>query len=519
MTDGLVRLHISPFAPDLLHSILPSFSAGLAKNVSYHSLQTFPENNYGYVELPRMEGDKLKKKLNGSILKSKKIHVEEARPCKGRHDIVEASEAEQALLVKKKKSRIEKRGDREHDTIQGYEISPDRKVKRGWTEPKKNKAGKSRMSVSEATSSRYTEKEELLFRAKVPPNKVELGKEERKTKSKRSREVIVHEFEKSTMQPTFLRAHDGSSKAPKATQYVDGRGWVDENGVVIEHEDRRITEKKRRLSFDAKHKPRESKVVRLQSPQSEATSTSGANSSQEEDFNTSKAQTQPSAAADIPKQPFPIPHEAEETSSEGYTSGSALRLASRASSSTPEQSEATSVEETRTPRAGTPVIATTKAVHPLETLFKRPVNTAIKDIAKPTLEVQTSFNFFEPDEETTVMPDTPFNSQDLRSRGIRSAAPTPDTAAPARSSTLRFGRSSSLSDESCDNNEEIENIREGKAAPHAEVTQDERHQQSDFAKWFWENRGENNRAWKRRRREVMKEERQREIRQRGRRVG
>ena len=31
--------------------------------------------------------------------------------------------------------------------------------------------------------------------------------------------------------------------------------------------------------------------------------------------------------------------------------------------------------------------------------------------------------------------------------------------------------------------------------------------QSDFAKWFWEHRGETNRAWKRRRREAAKEKR------------
>lgn len=34
--------------------------------------------------------------------------------------------------------------------------------------------------------------------------------------------------------------------------------------------------------------------------------------------------------------------------------------------------------------------------------------------------------------------------------------------------------------------------------------------QSEFEKKFWENRGENNRAWKQRRRTVLKEKRQRE---------
>lgn len=39
--------------------------------------------------------------------------------------------------------------------------------------------------------------------------------------------------------------------------------------------------------------------------------------------------------------------------------------------------------------------------------------------------------------------------------------------------------------------------------------------ETEFAKWFWENRGDNNRAWKKRRREVAKEERQRENRRKG----
>lgn len=38
---------------------------------------------------------------------------------------------------------------------------------------------------------------------------------------------------------------------------------------------------------------------------------------------------------------------------------------------------------------------------------------------------------------------------------------------------------------------------------------------SDFQKWFWENRGEVNRGWKKRRKVVSKEKRQRENRKRG----
>jgi hypothetical protein len=38
---------------------------------------------------------------------------------------------------------------------------------------------------------------------------------------------------------------------------------------------------------------------------------------------------------------------------------------------------------------------------------------------------------------------------------------------------------------------------------------------SEFTKWFWENRGDNNRAWKKRRRDAAKEQRQRENRRKG----
>src|SRR3954447_9464317 len=82
MIDQRIRLHITPLSPNLLNAILPSSIAHLAEAISYHTLDVFPERNYGYLELPSMEAEKLKKKLNGSILKGKKIQVEEARPRK-----------------------------------------------------------------------------------------------------------------------------------------------------------------------------------------------------------------------------------------------------------------------------------------------------------------------------------------------------------------------------------------------------------------------------------------------------
>ena len=73
------RLYISPFTPELLPIVLAPSVLPTASNISFHSLQTFPERNYGFVDLPAMEATKVKKKLHGSILKGSKVKVEEAR--------------------------------------------------------------------------------------------------------------------------------------------------------------------------------------------------------------------------------------------------------------------------------------------------------------------------------------------------------------------------------------------------------------------------------------------------------
>jgi hypothetical protein len=162
-------------------------------------------------------------------------------------------------------------------------------------------------------------------------------------------------------------------------------------------------------------------------------------------------------------------------------------------------------------------------VHPLEAIFKRPSKAASVDIAKPSLEVQTSFSFFEPEPEPgAAMPVTPFNSQELRSRELRSAAPTPDTVAPSR---FNSWDSHGVNDvESEDEEEEAAAaaaatvIRPGAGTPSKAASLGEKGRaESDFAKFFWENRGENNRTWKRRAREAKKEKRQRENRQQSRR--
>jgi hypothetical protein len=182
-----------------------------------------------------------------------------------------------------------------------------------------------------------------------------------------------------------------------------------------------------------------------------------------------------------------------------------------------------------------------KKPHPLETLFKRTPGGSEK---RPT-PIDTSFNFFggadqddsEEDELPTDLmdgPRTPF-TQHVEARYIsRSGAPTPDTAAVHR----RFSFNRGVVDTDFEtgpfpNNEDEEEDEDNKMdllSPVNEANDDEGattngaledtgdKDESPFTKWFWEKRGDNNRTWKRRRKEAVKEKRQRDTRRLGRRI-
>src|SRR6266536_915283 len=190
------RLHITPFNPTLLTTILPPSILPNARNISYHTVQTFPERAYGYVDLPTMDADKIKKKLNGSILKGTKVKIDEARPQKE----IKIEELEEP---KPKKERGKKR---KRDEIPAADIG-ERHVKRGWNTPaakvgkeKKDKEGKT------VVKSKYTTGPECLFKTVLPPN------------------VSGNVSAKDTK----------PAKKKVAAEYVEGKGWVDEDGNVLE---------------------------------------------------------------------------------------------------------------------------------------------------------------------------------------------------------------------------------------------------------------------------------------------
>lgn len=493
MKEECTRLHITPFNPDLLPVILGPSLLASAANISFNTIQTFPENNYGYLDLPVMDAEKVKKKVNGAILKGKKIKVEEARPRKRRRveDLAE-EKAPTEGTTEEKKAKKSKKEKKEHNVIPGHELPTDRRIKRGWTEANKTKPAKTRKGETKVLASKYSDKDELIFRTKLPENRSDRqdhAKERGNTKQRKDGHV-VHEFARSTKQPSFLRQEVGLGIKGNL-EYTEGQGWVNEAGEIVEQESNRVSRQRETASAASRSKPPATKIS--QPPPSPSSSSA-------EDDDLASQSSRENVAR-------PINEEDDETSSSGSSSES--------ESDRPEDANENQMDENDTEETGDPV---EDEVHPLEALFKKPKKPTSQDIAKPSLEVSTSFSFFEPQDEDEIdkeprIPGTPFSSQDIRARGLRSAAPTPDTAYPSRFNS--YGSTGLPGDEVDEDDDDNGNLvkasssKKGRDSTNAPSDTPSRNP-SEFERKFWENRGENNRAWKQRRRTVLKEKRQRE---------
>ena len=455
-----------------------------------------------------MDAEKIKKKLNGSILKGNKMRVEEAK--KDDKPDLQSPEADGAAeneeIPKLRKS--DRKRKREDNVQLGVELPDERRVKRGWTEPgkekkhKKSKKEDKTEKKKKSPASAYTDKEELLFKTKLPLNipEPQKSKDKKNKKRKGDREVVVHEFENTTKHPSFLRSGNAAADTMPVTEYDEKKGWINEDGKVVEPA--RLGRRKATSKAIPTLKPSEPTAPK---PVEDETSSSGSSSSSEdEESSASRASPLPTSAPISPSEAVP---------------------------------------DNATPSA------VDTEPHPLETLFKKPKTPS----SKPNLEVKIPFTFFgtdEPENEnhsSTIMtgvesarktpgklpslnipiPQTPFTQRDMHWRGQRSAAPTPDTAAPSK---LGFGslwgrrtsRSDSLSPEDEEQDEDgLEDVAEGDGgedsaddeAGEGGGKKDE--EESKHVKGFYENRGATNRAWKKSKRGAAKEKRQRENKRRG----
>jgi len=510
------RLHITPLNPTLLPSILPPAVLTAARNISYHSLQTFPEKEFGFVDLPSMEAQKIKKKLNGSILKGAKVKIEDARPSKQR---VIDEDKDVPIVEKEHREKLSKKRKRDTDTLPGIELR-DRKVKRGWTDPvamkKLTKKSKGKKDVSK---SKYTSGPEMLFRTTLPANKAAFtedgsGLKAEQKKRKQTKEVVVHEFSKTTKHASFLRSSTMPSTAKSVAEHVEGKGWVDAAGNIVEAP---VTKPKKATS----------RMIQKPPSSSEPSPSSGVEGELDVDDSMEETKEEPTMV-----ETKAVVEDSSTSSSRTSSDGEDETDDDISSDSESVEDESSQVDEDTyesrpLPSPQTPINlkidipkteSSTKpksvpAMHPLEALFKR----RQPNVEAPKIpEAVPSFSFFdadgEEDEENNSVdsiPMTPFTKQDFALRGLRSAAPTPDTAFPGKSYTVWPTDNASKEDgASMDGDatptqkhkaKEADAHKDSAAAP-----------VSDFQKWFYEHRGENNRAWKRRRKLAAKEKRHRE---------
>jgi hypothetical protein len=517
MTTPLrTRLHITPFTPELYNKIVPDTAKASATGVSYHSIETFPERGFGYIELSKEEADKLKKKLHGATLKGAKMRVEEARPVKKR----KGEETEEERSGRKKAKR--EKAKREDGVLPGYELEEGRHVKRGWTDGKERKQVKrkdkkgEKAKVKEGKGRKESkEGKKVVFRTAVPPNampaeeKAEGKKKEKKSKREKVGKTpkVVQEFAKTKKSTGGLG--DSDAVRPSLT-YEEGKGWVDDDGSIVEPEPR--SKRKRREREEARQAVEEAAEVR---PTAEKVA--------------SKASAKPHTPTAVEVES--IANDAASDSASASSSESVSDdISSSDSSSEEEASPTTSLERPTAPATvpkttPPPTITTPREIHPLEALYKRaPPTISTSEDTKPSLQpLNTSFSFFNPDdvaasdtEQPTFPPQTPHTKQDLEWRALRSAAPTPDTAAIGRKFSFPFA---STAEEEDDEDDDMEVDREVPALKLGAI--DEKAEgggESEFRKWFFEHRGDNNRAWKRKRREGKKVLRQRENRRVGGRV-
>lgn len=549
-TSARTRLHITPFNPELLNRYIPASVQPLATDISFHSLDTFPERGFGFVELPASEALKLKNKLNGMTLKGSKVKIEEAkreRKRKGREQ-QEAAAAAAAAVEEvdhhkaRKKAKKESKTKRKHGELllEGHELPEGRHVKRGWTEDK-TKARKT------SNKDDTIKDKKLKFKTVVPPNKMEVEKDDgvkkSRTKEKREeeekksgrKEVVVTEGKKSSRPAAGGKARKGE------LQYADGQGWINEAGEVIEAETEK--QKRKRERKTARKAAKEAVEEAVPEPEPEPEQDRIVADASELDSKPEHEGTIELAHASLPTREARSGHE-DTASSPTVSSVSSVSSDSSDSDSDsdsesgPEpvsdadteagldrqlaqaRSNTVSNKNTQTPEAIS-VPVQEKEVHPLEALFKRapPTKTTDQSPRPRPAPIDTSFSFFEAGtEEDDVdvgaiaeirIPQTPRTKDDLAWRGQRSAAPTPDTAAIGKRFDFAFGQDQD-EDEEEDVEEQVQQAKVGAVQGEQE--------ESEFRKWFYENRGALNRGWKKRRKDERKSLRQRENRKVGRRV-
>ena len=509
MSD-LVRLYLSPFDADRLPVVLAPSIRTDAVDITFHTIPTFPEKNFGYVTLPRDISERLKKKFHGCILKGQKMKVQEARPkslanISASEERTKDPDSTKPPVLSAKKTRSTDSKSNQDGEITGVELPKGRKVKRGWTgaDDAETPRTKGKQKRSKEKSKSLSGRDECLFRATVASPSVGDGHEalHKGKKRKGAAGSVVQEFQNAKGVASPPREEGVSARSEATERYIDDKGWIDKNGNVVEKA------RRRRPSHGKAVLP---SIVTLEEPVVTGTPLTTHSPA---DPGTGKRQTRSNRKKAATEGDTVLNADNEDDS---LQAASVERLSISRSSGSP--TPHTDTQPTSAP-------ASSSGIHPLEALFKRPKAAASQSQTpkKPHLELSTSFNFFDsaPEEVSTseagvLLPQTPFTQQDFRHRRQRSAAPTPDTALPGKTFADIIGGREEDGMES-DIEEEDGQVTGGadgvEASEEGGVDGGQASQESSFAKEFWEKRREGNRDWKRRKREATKAKRLRERRE------
>jgi hypothetical protein len=379
-------------------------------------------------------------------------------------------------------------------------------------------------------------------------------------KSKRSNapnEVIVHEFAKTYTHPSFLKSSVGGK--PITAKFEEGKGWVDEDGNVLEETSSKkgrtadyhpgkkdgakerpaVKEKSQTLAVKERKKPSSPDATFSSEEEDEEpdwTSSSGSSeiesSASDNDSDIESDDSSSSDASSISDKEEEVTKTTQATTKSKTTRNDEEEEEDEededdsTSESDSDQEDSSEVNSEIKPSELVETTTEVKEVHPLEALFKRTqAEKNVSESPKPTFSFFAENDDDIEDEEkeaasVPLEPLTPFSKQDRQIRNLRSGAPTPDTAVFNRRKLLRSeGDGDDDEDEDMDTDDNYDHAQslaqETPSKPRTETTSQRQPEESDFVKWFWENRGDNNRAWKRRRHEAAKEKRQRENRRKG----
>lgn len=505
------RLYISPFCPALYTVVLPAAAQKLVANLSYHSIPNFPEKPFAYLDLPTEEAQKLRRKFNSTILRGKKMRVEEARIDTKKKKRVEEAGGGEPHYIPASPQRPKKRK-AEDGILQGIELPEERHVKRGWTQDAQDKRKDKR------PSSAKSEKSQMLFRAKIPPNAIsnvdskEKKKQEKQTKTS-PMTLELTEYAKTTKYPTFLRNSGAKREGIGPLSFVDGKGWIDRLGAVIEPVSTRQAKTVRYsindMDNNSKSKsPMNGAAESILRPEARSINSDSDSDRNSEVSSASGSDTASSSASTSSSE------RSRNTSVQNDTSTipapEIFTLPSTANANSPELLHELPHEP--------PGVTQPKEIHPLEALYKkRKTDDSAPQSTEPrTAPIKTVFSFFEteeneglnendPNDVEFAVPQTPFTKRDLESRTMRSAAPTPDTAAPQGRFRAPWDAVEGTEDDDIGGQSTMGAPSSVKR--NALQSGSQERPTTAFEQHFWKEQGGYNRSWKARRREAQKEQR------------